>query len=306
MRLEWRSLRITLTPGTGFWCKRGFCLLLALISSVAGSLRSPALSSTPSCWSPLFCLRPSGVFVLLQCSGDNHAGQPALHPAAALHRRRALLAPHLRGHHCYWLRWEPAPPPPPHNPLNNLAMAAKGDRFDGVASVLQVSGTVSGSTGAWVGSLVLMSPSPTSASTQTSASTCSSARHGSSSVRGHFNTYCLCSTAIFIHADSFLPVCFAVIALSVAEAVILVVLIFLRTRLRIAIALLKEGSKSVPVIWLIICVLELNNLWSLLFSGPSATSCPLSSTPSSPLFFWPSASLIGPSQPCILQSAFWR
>lgn len=47
------------------------------------------------------------------------------------------------------------------------------------------------------------------------------------------------------------------IALSVAEAVILVILIFLRTRLRIAIALLKEGSKSVSIICVINCVLEL-------------------------------------------------
>ncbi|TNM87335.1 hypothetical protein fugu_005556 [Takifugu bimaculatus] len=38
------------------------------------------------------------------------------------------------------------------------------------------------------------------------------------------------------------------IALSVAEAVILVMLIFLRTRLRIAIALLKEGSKAIGYI----------------------------------------------------------
>lgn len=50
---------------------------------------------------------------------------------------------------------------------------------------------------------------------------------------------------------------FAVILLSVTEAVIVMMLIFLRSRLRIAIALLKEGSKWVWILLLIIkqCVL---------------------------------------------------
>lgn len=50
------------------------------------------------------------------------------------------------------------------------------------------------------------------------------------------------------------------ITLSVVEAVILMILIFLRTRLRIAIALLKEGSRQVLADGLnqgIICVLDL-------------------------------------------------
>lgn len=65
--------------------------------------------------SVFWCLTESDplVFVLLQRSGDNHAGQPALHPAAALHRWRALLVPHLWGHHCYRLRWERIVLPPP-------------------------------------------------------------------------------------------------------------------------------------------------------------------------------------------------
>lgn len=39
--------------------------------------------------------------------------------------------------------------------------------------------------------------------------------------------------------------------------------------------------------------LDLKHIWPFLVLGPSATSCPLSSTQSSPLFFWPSASRIG-------------
>lgn len=42
---------------------------------------------------------------------------------------------------------------------------------------------------------------------------------------------------------------------------------------------------------------------SFLFLGPSVTSCPLSSTRSLPFSFWPSASLTGPSQQCILPAA---
>lgn len=50
-------------------------------------------------------------------------------------------------------------------------------------------------------------------------------------------------------------------------------------------------------------MLDLKYVEPFVFLGPSATSCPLSSTQSSPLFFWPSASHIGLSQPCILLCA---
>lgn len=55
------------------------------------------------------------VSVSWQRPGDNHGGQPALYPAAALHCWCAPLASHLRCHRCDRLRWELTSNGQPHD-----------------------------------------------------------------------------------------------------------------------------------------------------------------------------------------------
>lgn len=57
------------------------------------------------------------------------------------------------------------------------------------------------------------------------------------------NAKVTCETRFVVRAFDNKHICFAVISLSVIEAITVIMLIFLRMRLRIAIALLEEGSR---------------------------------------------------------------
>lgn len=149
------------------------------------------------------------VCVLLQWSGDNHGGQSALHPAAALHCWRAPVAHHHWCHLCGRLRWVCTVhichitrdvadmfyvwPIFLRAILLSSQTVANLDLsyillHPSLASFLslcvsQVSFTATGSTVLWAGSQAPTPPFLISVSTQTSAFTLSSAKRGSSSVR---------------------------------------------------------------------------------------------------------------------------
>lgn len=266
MRLEWRSLRITPTLGTGSSCKHGLWVILQVgffstdltsETSVSSVLPvSEIINEDPSAQRSLLSRPDKSVFWCLSqmlwclccCS------------ALLITMVVSLLFILLLRYTADVLLWllifgvitaigygESAPVLPLPTILWTFQPQQTVWFCSFSASVSQVSCIASGSTGAWVGNQAQMSPSLTSASKQTSASTCSSVRRGSFSVRAHF-TFSSKLKPLFMHAESFLSVSanvvsFAVISLSVVEAIILIILIFLRTRLRIAIALLKEGSR---------------------------------------------------------------
>lgn len=203
------------TPGTGFLCKHasgflrfsrfhlffkdyGAHLWAETFLQAKSNNKLRELDSVPS------------VSVFWQRPGDNHGGQPALYPAAALHCWCAPLASHLRCHRRDWLRWELTSNGRPHDhwhfpkttfyffflnftrlALNCSPALCFSDSIghSSLRCVSQVSGTATGSTEPWAGSRAPTSPSLTSASTPTSVCTFSSAKHGLSSVGYHSLAY---------------------------------------------------------------------------------------------------------------------
>lgn len=166
---------------------------------------------------------------VLQRSGSGHRRQPALHPPAPLHRLPDGVDRHRVRRLGAGLRWAGALPVCP----------AHIERFWTVACLPQGSGSVTGSTALWAEGRRSKSSSLTPASPQTSAFTCSAARRGSSSVSSSSERMFLW---VLLHHLCLLA---AVILLCAAEAVFVVVLVFLRSRLSITVALLKEGSQWV-------------------------------------------------------------